>query len=96
MTLVIAPETEARLREKARRDGQDVNAVADALLAAALEWDAQERAEAAEGIRRGLEASAAGKVTPLEQVIAEARQKHGFAQSWPFDAGMTNFADPPK
>lgn len=36
MTIFITPETEARLHEKARRDGQDANDLADALLADTL------------------------------------------------------------
>lgn len=63
------------LRERAQRDGQDVNRVADALIAAALEWEAQDRAEAIEGIRRGLEAGEAGRVRPASEVFADMRAK---------------------
>lgn len=72
-TILIAPETEAKLKEKALREGQDMNTVADALLAAALEWEAQERAEAIAGIQRGLEASDAGRARSAAQVFAEMR-----------------------
>ena len=34
------------------------------------------------GIQRGLEAGAAGRVKPLVQVVAEARQRHGFPANW--------------
>jgi hypothetical protein len=83
MTIMLTPETEARLREKAEREGQDIHAVADALIAAALEWEAQERAEAVEGIRRGDQAAAAGHERPLAAFLAEQRAKHGFPAEWP-------------
>jgi hypothetical protein len=83
MTITLTPETEARLREKAEREGQDINAVADALIAAALEWEAQERAEAMEGIRRGDQAAAEGHERPLTAFFAEQRARHGFPAEWP-------------
>ena len=87
MTIILTPETETRLRERAERDGEDISALADALLADALMSDPDELTEeqAAElrvGIRRGLEAAAAGRVKPLAQAVAEARQRHGFPPSW--------------
>lgn len=77
MTIVLTEQTETRLREKAEREGQDMNAIADALLANALNWDAREREEAAEGIRRGLEDFAAGRYSPASQVFADIRARHG-------------------
>ena len=53
-----------------------------------LLWDypddmaAEEMVESRAGIRRGLEAAAAGRVKTLAQVVAEARQRHGFPASW--------------
>ncbi len=76
MTLTLTPETETRLREKAVREGQDVNAGADALLRAALEWDAQERAETLEGLRRGIAASDAGRARPLSAFAGEMRARY--------------------
>ena len=37
MTITIAPQTEAKLKEMASREGRDVNTMADALLATVLE-----------------------------------------------------------
>lgn len=51
--------------------------VAEALIAAGLEAEAREKAEAAEGIRRGLEDFAAGRYSPATQVFAEIRARHG-------------------
>lgn len=75
MTITITPETEAKLREMAAREGQDMNTIVDALLASAIEWKSLERAEAIAGIQRGLEASAAGRVRPAAEVFAEMRAK---------------------
>ena len=83
MTITLTPSTEARLREKAEREGQDLNVVAEALIAAALDWEAQERAEAIEGIRRGDQAAAEGRERPLAAFVAEQRAKHGFPAAWP-------------
>lgn len=75
MTISLSPETEARLRERAERDGRDVDAVADALLSFALEWEVQDRAEAIAGIQRGIEASEAGRVRPAADVFAQMRAR---------------------
>ena len=42
MTVTLTPQTEMRLREKAEREGQDVNAVADAIIAAILDCEARD------------------------------------------------------
>ena len=72
MTLELSSELEARLRERAAQEGTEPVALAEALLSAALD-EAQERAEAIEGIQRGLDASAAGRVRPAAEVFAEMR-----------------------
>ncbi len=86
ITIDLAPDLEAQLRQKAEREGKPVEAVVHAVLIGALTTEAEDRAEAIAGIQRGLDASAEGKVKPLSQVIAEARERHGFPDSWPFDA----------
>lgn len=73
MTLTLTPNTEALLLAKAERDGEDVNAVADALLADLL---AREQAEEVAALRVGLESSDAGRVRPLAEVAAENRAKY--------------------
>lgn len=73
MTLTITPNTEALLLAKAERDGEDVNAVADALLANLL---ARDQAKEIAVIRVGLQASDAGRVRPLAEVAAEKRTKY--------------------
>ncbi len=71
MTLTIHPETEAKLVEKARRDGTNVNDLADALLSAALDGEDEERADTISGIQRGLESAASGRVRSAEEVFAD-------------------------
>src|SRR5713101_3530237 len=83
MTITLTPGTEARLREKAAREGQDINAVADALLTAALEWESQDRMEAIEGMRRGDQAAADGRERPLAAFFAAQRAKYDFPAEWP-------------
>ncbi len=73
----IAPEVEARLREKAQRVGLDVNVVADALLAFALERDARAQAEEVAAIQKGIEAVDAGRVRPFAEFAAEMRARYG-------------------
>lgn len=81
MTITISPELEVRLRERASQEGMEVDAIAETLLAAALEWNEREYAEAVEGIRRGLEAGAAGRVRPAAEVFADMRRQIASAQS---------------
>lgn len=75
MSITISRELEARLRDRAAREGQDIDTFAEGLLSAALEWEAQERSEAIAGIQRGLEASAGGRVRPASEVFAEMRAR---------------------
>ncbi len=75
ITLSLDAGAEAYLREKAVQEGQETEAVAQALLAQAMAWDAQDRAETLEGVRRGLEAGDAGRVRPAADVFGEMRAK---------------------
>jgi hypothetical protein len=83
MTITLFPEAEACLNEKAWRDGKDVNTVADALILAALDWEARDREEAIKGVRRGDQATAEGRERPLAEFFAEQRAKYNFPASWP-------------
>lgn len=80
MTIVLAPDTEARLREQAQRHGQDVDTFANSLLADVLADDPDdltedEIAEIRVGIRRGLAAAEAGRERPLAEYAAEVQQR---------------------
>jgi predicted transcriptional regulator len=78
MTIVISlsPEVEARLREKAARQGQDVSLVAAELLASVLEWEAQDFQEAIEGIQHGLDDFEAGQFRSFDEFAEEQRRKY--------------------
>ncbi|WP_026733508.1 hypothetical protein [Fischerella sp. PCC 9605] len=78
MTIVISlsPEVEARLREKAARQGQDVSLVAAELLASVLEWEAQDSQEAIEGIQRGLDDFEAGRFLSFDEFAEQQRRKY--------------------
>ena len=93
MTITLTPETEARLCEKAARESKDISAVAEELISAALEWEAQDEAEAIEGIRRGLQDAAEGRVRPLEAFLADQRAKYGYPDTWPDDVTDEQGAD---
>lgn len=83
MTITLTPEIEARLREKALQEGGDINTIAEALITAALEWEAQDRMEAIEAVRRSDQAATEGRERPLAEFLAEQRSKHGFDAAWP-------------
>src|SRR5207253_2523659 len=76
MTITLSPELDARLREQAAREGKEPETLAEALLSAALDWEAQ----AIAGIRRGLESSAAGRVHPAAELFAEMAKQAGDVQ----------------
>ncbi len=59
--MMLAPEEEAQLRRKAGREGQQTETVTHAVLVQALEWEAQDRAEAVAGIQRGIDAFEQGR-----------------------------------
>jgi len=69
MTLTITPQTEAMLLAKAERDGEDINTVADVLLADML---AREQEEEIAALRVGLASSDAGRVRLLAHEIPPA------------------------
>ncbi|BAY75241.1 hypothetical protein NIES25_16590 [Nostoc linckia NIES-25] len=72
----LSPELEARLREKAARQGQDVSFVAAELLASALEWELQDSQEAINGIQQGLDDFEAGRFRSFDEFAQEQRRKY--------------------
>ncbi|MGV3724799.1 MAG: hypothetical protein ACO1SX_28200 [Actinomycetota bacterium] len=75
LTITLNDELEARLKQRAVEQGRPPEALAAALLDEALDWDARDRSEAIEGIRRGLEAGEAGRVRPASEVFAVMRER---------------------
>ena len=72
----LSPEVEARLREKAAQQGQDVSLVAAELLARILEWELQDSEEAVAGIQRGLDDFEAGRSRSFQEFAEEQRHKY--------------------
>lgn len=77
ITIDLTPDTLSRLNEKAAEEGQDAEIIAARLVAEMLEWEAQDRQEAIEGIRAGLADFEAGRYRSLGEVAAEKRDLHG-------------------
>lgn len=82
----IALETEARLRERAARDGQNADSLANVLLADALADDpdaltAEEIAQIRVGIRRGLEAAGAGRERSVDEYAAEIERRQTVSET---------------
>ncbi|MDZ7950285.1 hypothetical protein [Nostoc sp. DedQUE09] len=72
----LSPELEARLREKATQQGQDVSFVAAQLLEAVLEWEVQDSEAAIKGIQQGLEDFEAGRFRSFDDFADEQRRKY--------------------
>jgi predicted transcriptional regulator len=78
MTIVItlSPELETLLLDRAARQGQEVNLVASKLLAAVLEWQEQDSAEAIKGIQQGLDDFEVGQFRNFQEFAEEQRLKN--------------------
>ena len=83
MTITLTPELTARLQDRAQREGGDVNQVAEALIATALDWETRDSEEAIAGVLRGEQAASDGRERSLTAFLAEQRIKHNFAADWP-------------
>jgi hypothetical protein len=70
MTIVVtlSPELEEQLREKAVRQGQDINLVATELLASILKEEAQDSVESVKGIQQGLDDFSIGKFRSFDEI----------------------------
>ena len=77
MTLTInLPRAEQELRERARLESQEPEALAAAVLVSALERQANERAELLRGIQRGLDDIEAGRFRTFSEFAEEQRRKY--------------------
>ncbi|MFZ0296010.1 MAG: hypothetical protein WAL52_20530 [Candidatus Sulfotelmatobacter sp.] len=72
----LKPERRAQLEEYAKRRGQEPVAALDEALAAYLEWEREDFAEAVEGVGRGYEDLRAGRTRPAAEFLADLRRKH--------------------
>ena len=71
----LTPERKAQLEEYAKRRGQEPAAALDEALAAYLEWERQDFAEAVEGVGRGYEDLRAGRTRPAVEFLANLRRR---------------------
>jgi predicted transcriptional regulator len=71
----LTPERKAQLEEYAKRRGQEPAAALDEALAAYLEWERQDFAEAVEGVGRGYEDLRAGRTRPAAEFLADVRRR---------------------
>lgn len=76
----LKPERKAQLEEYAKRRGQDPVTALDDALATYLDWESQDFAEAAEGIRRGYGDVRAGRSHPASEVLSSLRRKHDLSR----------------
>ena len=76
----LKPERKAQLEEYAKRRGQEPAAALDEALAAYLEWDRQDFAEAVEGVRHGYEDLRAGRSRPATEFLTDLRRKHDLSR----------------
>jgi predicted transcriptional regulator len=72
----LKPERKAQLEEYAKRRGQEPAAALDEALAAYLEWERQDFAEAVEGIGSGYKDLKAGRTRPATDYLSDLRRKH--------------------
>ena len=75
MTITLAPQTEAKLKEMATREGRDENTLADALLAEVLEAANRDHLETLEGVERGRQAYAEGRSRPFSEYMSDVLQR---------------------
>jgi predicted transcriptional regulator len=76
IVVTLTPELEAKLREKATKQGQDINYVVTELLNQILTWEADDIEAAIEDIKRGLEDFEQGRFRDFEQFAEEQRRKY--------------------
>jgi hypothetical protein len=76
IVVTLSPELETLLRNRAAKQGQDVNFVASELLASILEWEDQDSEEAIKGIQQGFDDFEASRFRSFQDFFEEQRQKY--------------------
>ena len=77
MSITLDPELEERVRQSAMETGNALEDEVASLLKECLTWRERDRQEAIEGIQRGLDDVAAGRVRPIAETFAAIEQKYG-------------------
>ena len=80
MTVVLEPQTGAKLRELASREGQDAQALVNAWLTERIARHEQKFEENVRAIQQGLDAADQGRGRPFEEFLAEHRQRYPDAE----------------
>lgn len=75
----LSPDTERLLIARASETGENAATVAARMLSQILEWEEQDRTEAAEGIKCGLADFEAGRFRPFAEFANEQRAKHSLS-----------------
>jgi len=73
MTITLKPETEEKLRKTAEWEGQDVDTLANLLLAEVLAQREQEHAEDIAAVEVAWQAVKEGRERPFSEYVAERR-----------------------
>lgn len=81
ITINLAPEEEIKLHQRAVRTGVNAESAAHDALVQALEWEAQDHAEAVAGIQRGITAFEQGRFRRFSEFEAEQRAKYSLPSS---------------
>ncbi|MBD2525271.1 hypothetical protein [Nostoc sp. FACHB-133] len=76
IVIILSPELEALLRNKAARQDRDVSLVASELLTSVLEWEVQESEAAIKGIQQGLDDFEARQFRSFHEFAQEQRRKY--------------------
>ncbi|MEH2307467.1 hypothetical protein [Nostoc sp.] len=76
IVIILSPELEALLRNKAAQQDRDVSLVASELLTSVLEWEVQESEAAIKGIQQGLDGFEAGQFRSFHEFAQEQRRKY--------------------
>ena len=72
----LSPEAEAKLLEKATRQGKDIAMVAAELLVRVLAWETQDSEEAVVSIRRGLDTFEVRRFRSFQEFADEQRAQY--------------------
>jgi predicted transcriptional regulator len=76
IVVTLSSELETLLHDRAMQQGVGVDSVVAQLLTDALAWEAQDQAEAIQGIQRGLDDFAAGRSRSFREFAEEQRLKY--------------------
>lgn len=76
MAITLKPETEEKLRQRAQWEGQDADALADALLADVLAQREREFSEDITSVQEAWGAIRQGRERPFTEFMADHRRRH--------------------